>query len=151
MFPRRRIQSDVPETEDPDGCPRDGGSRRMFPRRTTRVDWHRRMSLRRKVKTDGLAVMAFLLRDIHVCHLLWPYVSETDVTDSDVRGMLVPSKLCQPVTRTPGTTPCNQAKYGTYPFFCTKTNVTGPKSRMNITKQFKCLTYNTVYVIHCTK
>ena len=28
MSLRRRIQTDVPETEDPDGCPRDGGSRR---------------------------------------------------------------------------------------------------------------------------
>ena len=75
MSLRRRIQIDFPETEVPDGCPRDGGSRRKSPRRTTRADWHRRMSLRRKVKSDGLAVLAFLLRDIHVCHLPWPYVS----------------------------------------------------------------------------
>ena len=54
-------------------------------------------------------------------------------------------------TRTPGTTPCNQAKCGTCPFICTYTNVTGPKSQMNVTKQFNCLTYNIVYVIHCTK
>ena len=38
MSLRRRIQTDVPETEDPDGCLRDGGSRRM--------------SLRRRIKTD---------------------------------------------------------------------------------------------------
>ena len=38
MSLRRRIQTDVPETEDPDGCPRDGGSRRM--------------SLRRRIQTD---------------------------------------------------------------------------------------------------
>ena len=81
MSPRRRIQTDVPETEDPDGCPRDGGSRRKYTRRTTRVDWHRRIFLRRKVKTDGLAVMAFLLMNIHVCHLPWP--SETDVTETE--------------------------------------------------------------------
>ena len=29
--------------------------------------------------------------------------------------------------------------------------LTGPKSQMNITKQFICLTYNITYVIHCTK
>ena len=125
MSPRRRIQTEVPETEDPDGSPRDGRPgrtgtenvpqtecqdgwahylgfpseghacvpsalvlrfgdgchRRMSLRRTTRADWHRRMSLRRKVKMGGPAVLAFLLRDIHVCHLPWPYVSETDVTD----------------------------------------------------------------------
>ena len=85
MSPRRRIQTDVPETEDPDGCPRDGGSRRKSPRRTTRADGHKRMFLRRKVKTDGLAVMAFLLMNIHVCHLPWPYVSETDVPETDDR------------------------------------------------------------------
>ena len=33
MSLRRRIQTDVPETVDPDGCPRDGGSRRMSLRR----------------------------------------------------------------------------------------------------------------------
>ena len=33
MSLRRRIQTDVPETENPDGCPRDGGSRRMSLRR----------------------------------------------------------------------------------------------------------------------
>ena len=38
MSPRRRIQTDVPETEDPGGCPRDGGSRRI--------------SLRRRIETD---------------------------------------------------------------------------------------------------
>ena len=63
--------------------------------------------------------------------------------------MLMRSKLRQPATRTPGTTPCNQAKYGTCPLICT--SVTVPKSQMNITKQFNGLTYNTVYVIHCTK
>ena len=31
MSPRRRTQTDVPETEDIDGYPRDGGSRRMSP------------------------------------------------------------------------------------------------------------------------
>ena len=34
---------------------------------------------------------------------------------------------------------------------CTNTNVTGPKSQMNTTKQFNCLTYNVVYVMPCTK
>ena len=38
MSPRRRIQTDVPETEDPDGCPRDGGSRRISPRRRIQTD-----------------------------------------------------------------------------------------------------------------
>ena len=33
MSRRRRIQTDVPETEGPDGCLVDGGSRRMSPRR----------------------------------------------------------------------------------------------------------------------
>ena len=61
------------------------------------------------------------------------------------------SKLCQPATRTQRTTPCNQAKCGTCPFICTNTNITGLKSQMNIKKQFNCLTYYTVYIIHCTK
>ena len=73
------------------------------------------------------------------------------IRDPNLRGMLVRSKLRQPASRTPGTTPCNQAKCGTCPFICTNTSVTGTKSQMNITKQFNCLTYNTVYVIHCTK
>ena len=38
MFPRRRFQTDVPETEDLDGCPRDGGSRRMALRRRFQTD-----------------------------------------------------------------------------------------------------------------
>ena len=38
MSPRRRIQTDVPETEVPDGCPRDGGFRRMSPRRRFQTD-----------------------------------------------------------------------------------------------------------------
>ena len=38
MSPRRRILTDVPETEDPDGCPRDGGSIRMSPRRRFQTD-----------------------------------------------------------------------------------------------------------------
>ena len=79
--PRDSVQTDVPDTKVPDGCPRDVGSRRKSPRRTTRADWHRRMSLRRKVQTDELAVLAFLPMDIHVRHLPWPYVAETDVID----------------------------------------------------------------------
>ena len=47
MSPRRRFQSDVPETEVPDGCPRDGGSRRMSPRRMIQTD-----VLRRRFQTD---------------------------------------------------------------------------------------------------
>ena len=58
-------ETGVLETEDPDGCPRDGGSRQKSPRWTTRADWHRRMFLRRKVKTVEPAVMAFLFRNIH--------------------------------------------------------------------------------------
>ena len=38
MSLRRRIQTDVPETVDPDGCPRDGGSRRMSLRRRFQTD-----------------------------------------------------------------------------------------------------------------
>ena len=38
MSLRRRIQTDVPETVDPDGCPRDGGSRRMSMRRRFQTD-----------------------------------------------------------------------------------------------------------------
>ena len=74
MSLRRRIQTDVPETEVPDGCPRDGGFRRMSPRRRipdvletddipprrmsprrrfqTDVPRRRRMSLRRRIQTD---------------------------------------------------------------------------------------------------
>jgi len=68
--------------------------------------------------------------------------------DANIRDMLVRSKLHQPATRTPGTTPCDQTKCGTGPFICTNTNVAGPKSQMNVMKQLNCLTYNTVYVIH---
>ena len=35
---RRRIQTDVPETEDPDGCRLDGGSRQMPPRRRLQTE-----------------------------------------------------------------------------------------------------------------
>ena len=38
MSPRRMIQTDVSETEVPDGCIRDGGSRRMSPRRRFQTD-----------------------------------------------------------------------------------------------------------------
>ena len=38
MSLRRRILTDVPETEDPDGCSRDGGSRRMTPRRRIQTE-----------------------------------------------------------------------------------------------------------------
>ena len=38
MSLRRRIQTDVPETEGPDGCRLDGGSRRMSPRRRIQTD-----------------------------------------------------------------------------------------------------------------
>ena len=38
MSLRRRFQTDVPETVDPDGCPRDGGSRRMSLRRRFQTD-----------------------------------------------------------------------------------------------------------------
>ena len=84
------MQTDVPEIEDPDGCPEDGGSRRMSPRRRIQTEVSetddrgglaQRMSLRRKVKMGGPTILAFHLRDIHECHLPWPYVSETDVTD----------------------------------------------------------------------
>ena len=37
---------------------------------------------------------------------------------TNIRDMLVRSKLCQPATRISGTTPCNQAKCGTCPFIC---------------------------------
>ena len=37
MSPRRRVETDIPETEDL-GCPRDGGSRRMPPRRMIQTD-----------------------------------------------------------------------------------------------------------------
>ena len=98
MFPRLRIQTDVPETEDPDGCTRDGGSRRMSPRRRIQTEVSetddqgglaQRMSLRWKVKMGGPTILAFRLRDIHVCHLPWPYVwrrmSQTDVPETDDR------------------------------------------------------------------
>ena len=57
MSPRRRIQKDVPETEVPDGCPHDGGSRRMALRRRfldgcPRDGGSRRMSPRRRFQTD---------------------------------------------------------------------------------------------------
>ena len=38
MTRRRRIETDVPETEVPDGCPQDGGSRRMSPIRRLQTD-----------------------------------------------------------------------------------------------------------------
>ena len=75
MSPRRRIQTDVPETEVPDGCPRDGGSRRMSPRRRIQTEVSetdnqgglaQTMSLRWKVKMGGR-------------------VSQTDVPEPDDR------------------------------------------------------------------
>ena len=66
MSPRRKIQTDVPETDDQGGL----AQTNVF-------------------ETEGqdgwLAVMAFLLMNIHVCHLPWPYVSETDVPETDDR------------------------------------------------------------------
>ena len=67
MSPRRRFQTDVPETEIPDGCPWDRGSRRMSLRRRVQTDapktedpdgcprdgGSRRMSLRRRIQTDA--------------------------------------------------------------------------------------------------
>ena len=98
MSPRRRTQTDVPETEVPDGCPRDGGSRRMSPRRRIQTEVSetddqgglaQRMSLKWKVKMGGPTILSFRLRDIHVCHLPWPYVSrrmsQTDVPETDDR------------------------------------------------------------------
>ena len=38
MTLRRKVQTDVSETEDPDGCPRDGGFRRMSPRRRIQTE-----------------------------------------------------------------------------------------------------------------
>ena len=38
MSPRRRFQTDAPKTDDPDGCPRDGGYRRMSRRRRIQTD-----------------------------------------------------------------------------------------------------------------
>ena len=38
MSLRRRFQTHVPETEDPDGCPRDGGFRLMSRRRRIETD-----------------------------------------------------------------------------------------------------------------
>ena len=68
--------------------------------------------------------------------------------DTNILDMLVRSKLRQPATRPPGTTPCNTPKCRTCPFICTATKIQGPKSQMNITKQFNCLTYYILYVIH---
>ena len=59
--------------------------------------------------------------------------------DTNIRDMLVRSKLRQPATRTPRTTPCNQEKCKTCPFICTNISIKGLKSNMNITKQFNCL------------
>ena len=38
MSLRRSFQTKVTETEIPDGCPRDGGFRRMSPRRRIQAD-----------------------------------------------------------------------------------------------------------------
>lgn len=71
--------------------------------------------------------------------------------DTNIRDTLVRSKLQESTQRTPGTSPCNKPKCQTCPFICRTTDVQGPKSEFTITKQFNCLTYNIVYVIHCTK
>ena len=65
--------------------------------------------------------------------------------------MLVQLKLREPATRTPGTTPCEQERCKTSPFICTDVSMQRLKSKMNITKQFNCQTYDIMYVIHCTK
>ena len=66
MSPRRRVETDVPEKEDPDRCPRDGGTRRMSRRRRIETDvpetevpdgcpqdgGSRRMPPRRRIETD---------------------------------------------------------------------------------------------------
>ena len=70
MSPRRRIQTEVSETDDQGGLAH-------------------RMSLRRMVKMGGPTILPFRLRDIHVCHLPWTYVlrriSQADVPETDDR------------------------------------------------------------------
>ncbi len=58
MSPRRRIQTDVPETEVPDGCRLDGGSRRMFPRRRFQTDVPRRRIQKEVPETDDQGGLA---------------------------------------------------------------------------------------------
>ena len=68
MSPRRRFQTDVPETEDPDGSPRDGGSRQKSPRRTTQTD---------VPEMEGQEILAFRL--MSMCAICLALRLETDV------------------------------------------------------------------------
>ena len=99
MSLRRRIQTDIPETEDPDGCPetedpdgcpQDGGSRRMTPRRRIQTEVSEtddqgglahRMSLRRKVKMGGPNHLGFPSRGHPCVPSALALRLETDVTD----------------------------------------------------------------------
>ena len=71
--------------------------------------------------------------------------------DTNIRDILVRSNIQPTTTHIPRTTPCNQNKCKTYPFFCTSVEVQGIKCTMNVTKHSNCQTYDIVYVIRCTK
>ena len=88
MSLRRMIQTDVPETEVPDRCHRDGGSRRRIQTDVTETEdpdrslkdgrpwWIGTENIpETEVKMGGPTILAFRLRDIDVCHLPSPYVS----------------------------------------------------------------------------
>ena len=71
--------------------------------------------------------------------------------DTNIRDRLVHSKLPGATKRPPGTTPCDRPNCKICPFISTSTDVTGPRSQMRVTKYFNCITYNLIYVIHCTQ
>ena len=90
MSPRRRIQTDVPETEVPDGCPPDGGSRRMSQRRRIQTEVSetddqgglaQRMSLRWKFKMGGPNHPGFPSQGHPCVPSALALRLETDVTD----------------------------------------------------------------------
>ena len=98
MSPRRMIQTDVSETEVPDdvpetvpdGCPRDGGSRRMSLRRRIQTEVSQtddqgglaqRLSLRWKVQMGGPNHLGFPSQGHPCVPSALALRLETDVTD----------------------------------------------------------------------
>ena len=65
----------------------------------------------------------------------------------NLRSYLVKSTL--PSDKEPGTFRCNRSRCNTCPFIASQTAVSGPKSSMNISDHFTCLSSNVIYCIRC--
>ena len=65
----------------------------------------------------------------------------------NLRSYLVKSTL--PSDKEPGTFRCKRIRCNTCPFIASQTTVSGPKSSLNISDHFTCLSSNVIYCIRC--